>query len=89
MIHPLCDDINDFDDCKSFTEKILRNESGFYLSRNCAIPDSLRYLLVTTQKTVKKEEHAKFAGKDIRLLSTVITLKSPKKNLKKLVRKEK
>ena len=21
LIHPLCDDINDFDDCKSFTEK--------------------------------------------------------------------
>lgn len=44
-------------------KKIFRNEAGFYLSGNCAILDSLRYLLVTTQKNCKKRTACKVCEK--------------------------
>ena len=35
-------------------KKIYSKEAGFYLSGDCAMGDSLQYLLVTAQETVRK-----------------------------------
>ena len=55
---------HDLDDCKSFKEKGLRKEAGFYLSISCAMAVFLQYLLVTTQEIVRKGKNAKSVRKD-------------------------
>ena len=48
----------------------------------------LQYLPVTTRETIRKEKNAKFVRKGTRLLCMVVKLKNPKKNLKRVVRKQ-
>ena len=85
MICLLCDGKHDLDEYKSFKERGLKEKSRFYLSRNCAMTASLKYVLVTAQETVRKQKNAKFTRKGTRLLCMVIILKNRKKNFHKKI----
>ena len=67
--------------------KTYTTESGFYLTRNCAMAASLKYLLVTRREIARKEKNVNFSRKSTKLLCMAIRLKNTKKNLKRVVRK--
>ena len=88
MIYPLYDSKRNLDECKSFKQKGLQEKRRFLFDKNCAMAACLQYLPVTTRETIRKGKNAKFVRKGTRLLCMVVKLKNPKKNLKRVVRKQ-